>query len=379
MYHVKYINKNALKKISRIILLSASMTLLTTSGCSKDTEYEDIPTHITHADSIEDNIINDSILVMHFSDITDEDLASIPSDVDHLQFEDCYFLNNLDQLPKLFPNLKVLTIIHCPSVVNLDFIYDMPNLTFFCCDDCAGVNQELKDYLDEHNIDNNITERDIMVSKKIDEIYASIIKDDMTDEEKIRAITCYIVDNYDYDEEYITESNLDPLYSMVTTNKGVCAGYAYLADVLLCKAGINSHYVIDADHAWNIIEEDDKYYYLDTTNIDTNDYISSIKKLNSAPYYMSSPNNTYASSMTPYNAGEGKIIMPKSFVDDIAAGEDIKTLKEKYNGDFVLYWLKSLIPTILIIGLAGGALSVQLKSLIKQAKVKEEKEKKKRF
>ncbi len=369
MYHFKYINKKALKKISKFALIATSSTLLLLSGCNKQIkDDDDLGVKIMHAGHLA-NPLNEGIVDMRYSDITDEDLLKLPDNIDHLELEHCYFLHNLDKLPELCPNIKVLRICHCPSVIDLSFIYNLPNLELLELDECPGVSQELKDYLVSHNISNNISKEDIESANRINEIYNQIIKEDMTDEEKIKAITLYMIDNYEYDEEYTIEANLNPLALMTTDSKTVCAGYAYLADVLLCKANINSYYVVDHDHAWNMIECDDKYYYLDITTLDNSDYKRDIEKFDSAPFYLSSPDKTTGSTMTPYNAGDNKIIMPKEFVADIEAGEDLKTLKEKYGGDFTVYWLKIFIPILTVLGLASGVIYHQTKSIIKEHKL----------
>ena len=383
MYQINYLNKDKIKKIGNYILIASTSTLLLLTGCeNKDKiENDELFINITHADSLE-NPLNEGNVSLYFSDITDKDLEKLSADINHLQLEHCYFLHNLDKLPELCPNIKVLKISHCPSVIDLSFIYDLPNLEIVELNNCPGVTRELRDYLNNHNIENNITQNDIYAAEQIDKIYNHVIKDDMSDEEKIKAITLYIIDNFEYDEDYEIESNLNPLVSMTFDYKGVCAGYAYLADALLCKAGINSYYVINKEHAWNLIEEDDKYYYLDTTYLDANDAYGNIKYFDNYPTYMSSPAKIGDSSMSAYNAGDKKIIMPKEFVEDIEAGEDLKTLKEKYRGDCVVYWLNLFIPTLIVLGLASGTLYFEVKAFLKeqkQAKKEKEDKHKKRF
>ena len=383
MYQIKYSNKEKIKKINNYVLIATASTLLLLSGCNsqKDAEENEMSETIMHADQLE-NPINDNIIVMHYSDITDKDLEKLTPDIDHLQLEHCYFLHDLSKLPELCPNIKVLRISHCPSVVDLSFIYELPDLQLVELDDCPGVSIELKDYLILNNIDNNISQNDIYAAEQIDKIYNHIIKDGMTDDEKIKAITLYMIDNFEFDEDETINSNIAPLETMTFKYKGVCAGYAYLADALLCKAGINSYYVVDKDHAWNLIEQDDKYYYLDTTYLDANDAYGNIEIFDNYPHYMSSPARTGHSSMSSYDAGEKIVMMPKSFVDDIEAGEDLKTLKEKYRGDYVTYWLSFFIPTLIVLGLASGTIYFQVKAMLKereQAKKESESKNKKRF
>lgn len=116
----------------------------------------------------------------------------------------------------------------------------------------------------------------IEVSNKVDEIMKSIIKPNMSDLEKEKAIHDYIVLNtkYDYDnylKKTIPNDDYCP-YNILIKGTGVCEGYAETTQLLLSRAGIKAIVVIGqanngtwGGHAWNIVQIDGKYYQLDTT------------------------------------------------------------------------------------------------------------------
>lgn len=91
-----------------------------------------------------------------------------------------------------------------------------------------------------------------------------------TEYEKIKYIYEYLVNTIDYVEGVPDDQNL---YSALVGKQSVCAGYAKANQYLLEKLGIFCIYVTgDATnagvtdlHAWNIVQCNGKYYYVDTT------------------------------------------------------------------------------------------------------------------
>lgn len=114
------------------------------------------------------------------------------------------------------------------------------------------------------------------VVDKCAEIYKEIIKDDMTDREKVTAIHDYLISHADY----TANGDLDQasmwnhsIGGLVLDGSAVCEGYAR-AFYLFCKAaGVDCEYVYgyglpktdDSSHAWNYVKVDGKWYYVDCT------------------------------------------------------------------------------------------------------------------
>lgn len=347
MNKLKYINYKKIKSLKKITLTIISSVLIATTsiGCNKD-DGADLDLVVSHNDKIfEIDEINPK-LSLYNSDITDKDLLFLSPLTEEIYLDRCNYITSLDMLPSLCPNLKSITIYNCSSISNLDFIYNLPNLTYVDIKNCAFVSQQLVDYLNSHNITHTISEKDLYIANEIDKIHKEIITENMSDIDKIKAITLYIIKNYKYDITLTEESNIDPLDCMLTNKSGVCAGYSYLTNTLLRKGGINSYEVINKNHAWNLIEEDDKYYYLDVANLDVNCFYFNVKMFDYSPFFMSDPNTTNFSAQSVYNAGQSNIIMPKSFVEEIEKGEDLKTLNEKYGTYLVVFYLKIALPLL---------------------------------
>ena len=107
-------------------------------------------------------------------------------------------------------------------------------------------------------------------------IYKEIIKDGMSDKEKVTAIHDYLIYHADYtangDLTQATQRNCT-VAGLVLDGSAVCSGYANTF-YLFCKAaGLDCEYVRgesvpkkdDFGHAWNRVKVDGKWYYVDCT------------------------------------------------------------------------------------------------------------------
>ena len=107
--------------------------------------------------------------------------------------------------------------------------------------------------------------------KKLNEIIKNLNLDGKSDYEKFKAVTNWIVSNVRYDEDNETKYQHD-LTGAVLEGLAVCDGYAgtfyYMANAVglnaLFEDGITNSNRIR--HAWNLVEIDGTYYYVDPTN-----------------------------------------------------------------------------------------------------------------
>jgi hypothetical protein len=107
------------------------------------------------------------------------------------------------------------------------------------------------------------------IERAVGEIQAQI-PENYGEYEKIKFVYEYLVHTVDYVEDAPDNQNM---YSALVNRQSVCAGYAKATQYLLNHMDIFCTYVIgeattdgktDA-HAWNIVQCDGKYYYVDTT------------------------------------------------------------------------------------------------------------------
>lgn len=336
------------------------------AGCGKTDTTTYVDTNSDNAITSEyfsdENVHGESLIIG--PEITTEglqDLREFGEDITTVYISYGLNIDDLSALAEYCPNIEELHIYYAPSVSDLSFIYSLHNLKYLDIEENGYVTPELVDYLNRNGIDHNITDQDLENAEEIDRIISEIITDDMTDEEKIQAITYYVIDNYRYRITKAGESNEYPLSSMFENDGGVCASYAYLTDILLRKAGIESYMVTSdsllAGHAWNLIELDGKYYYLDTTNISQIPFISKfvLDHFNVGFYYMTDPAATSFSAMKDYDDAE-RISIPPQMIEDIERGESEKNLYEKYGNSVPARVIE------IIVAVAGISLGVNLAS-----------------
>ncbi len=94
------------------------------------------------------------------------------------------------------------------------------------------------------------------------------VHDDWTDAEKAMYLHDFIAVDFDYDFTYAVHSVYEFLQE---SHEGVCDAYASLYSYLLNRLGIPCVKVTSKDnvHAWNIVEIDGTWYYVDVTHDDS--------------------------------------------------------------------------------------------------------------
>lgn len=108
----------------------------------------------------------------------------------------------------------------------------------------------------------------------VDEILAEIITEDMTGEEKLKAVYDYIVSHHRY-SSYVNKTDVVQVaYKFMTSKKGNCYSYYALSKVMLDRLGFpnmmaqrtpNKHRPFN--HYWNIVSIDggETWYHFDST------------------------------------------------------------------------------------------------------------------
>lgn len=106
------------------------------------------------------------------------------------------------------------------------------------------------------------------INQELTKIISNIIKDNMSDFEKVRAINQYLVDRFEYDYSLVSNN----AYSALTTGKTACEGYALTACKMFNLIGIENRVIIGSldgvPHCWNLVKFNNKWYQLDITNND---------------------------------------------------------------------------------------------------------------
>ena len=112
------------------------------------------------------------------------------------------------------------------------------------------------------------------INKELTKILKEQITDDMTDEEKIKALHDFIINNTKYDEkanalEEITDAST--AYGLLKNHLATCNGYSDTMALLLDRLGIINYKIAIAPtvnktgHVWNAVKLNNEWVHLDLT------------------------------------------------------------------------------------------------------------------
>lgn len=130
-----------------------------------------------------------------------------------------------------------------------------------------------------------ISQKQQEIKTEAEKIISETITDDMTDEEKRRALYDYLSESCEYDNDALKNAEENNFvktddstyedsfnsYGIIVNKKGVCQSYAY-AYKLLCQMNELDCVVVtgylngNLPHAWNAVKIDDEWYQTDCTN-----------------------------------------------------------------------------------------------------------------
>lgn len=111
-----------------------------------------------------------------------------------------------------------------------------------------------------------ITEINYIVKNKI----STLIREDMTNEEKIRIIHDHIINNTEYDTlktKNITDTTYksNTAYGVLIQGYGICSGYSDAISIFLNELGISNYKISNNSHIWNLVYINGIWAHLDAT------------------------------------------------------------------------------------------------------------------
>lgn len=242
------------------------------------------------------NIISSYIVNDDFSYLANSNLKKL--DLEGSYITSIYTLKDVISLEEL--NLSSIS-----NLKSMEPITNLPKLkilNFSSNEDL--INEKVLDFIRKNNIKGtNYDESKYMylngeeLTNKLDDIINSLELDNLSDIEKIRKITLYVVENIEYDEECGVNGNCeynDINFSSLLkslSGTGVCYHYAILTNKLLNKIGIKSYLVsgytkAGLGHEWLNVYLDDKWYGLDPTWIKFEGRVAQLKNTKTCRYFM---------------------------------------------------------------------------------------------
>lgn len=202
-------------------------------------------------------IENGNIATNAFLDCTSLRSAEFKGDVniDCNAFLDCSALQNItidiskSYNPEAFTNCTSLTQINGVNAFEngefapkyKDFIYR----NFYAADDVGFMNQYVM-----HNVA---------------EIVRDNITDDMSETQKVKVLHDWVCNNTKYTTDDIDLPQYHTDASVLMMDSVVCEGYAKMCNLLYHEAGLETYYVNNPDHAWNIVRIGGHYFHVDST------------------------------------------------------------------------------------------------------------------
>jgi hypothetical protein len=107
------------------------------------------------------------------------------------------------------------------------------------------------------------------LNQKVDEIIQKNITSTMNQEEKIRAIHDYIINNTEYDVERNDTGNSyydsNTAYGALIQGKAICSGYADAMAIFLSRFGVKNYKIASGTHVWNAVLINNTWLHLDLT------------------------------------------------------------------------------------------------------------------
>ena len=108
-----------------------------------------------------------------------------------------------------------------------------------------------------------------LINQKIDEMFAKVIKDDMSLKDKLLAAHDYIVNNTKYDTEKnnngSSKYHSNTAYGVFLEGYATCNGYADAYALVLDRLGVKNYRIASDNHIWNAVYINDNWLHLDLT------------------------------------------------------------------------------------------------------------------
>ena len=186
-------------------------------------------------------------------------------------------------------NLKEINLRGCSNLKNVDVLTTFKELDTVTLDDYATIylNSKILSKLPVLQDEKESLKKEI---RELERIVASLgVDKNATDEEKIEAISLYILEHIQYDVEVLGEQgayqekvyyyNTYPIRSVLEGSEGICINYACFFKALANRLGLDSYQLFSEEHTWNAVRMDDGLVCYDLTMLDDSPIVKMNGKL----------------------------------------------------------------------------------------------------
>lgn len=109
----------------------------------------------------------------------------------------------------------------------------------------------------------------VVLNDEVDKIISEKIKNDMSDEDKIKVIHDYIINKGKYATEKIIKKYPDKEFNkandILIDGYGLCSAYTDAMALFLYEFGLDNYKIASDTHIWNLVNIDDEWLHLDLT------------------------------------------------------------------------------------------------------------------
>ncbi len=264
------------------------------------------------------------------------------------------------------PNLRTLNLLYCTQINDPEYLPQLKSVYNLMIDEYASIWLDL-DTLEKLPISKSKKEKISTYIIELDELAASLVSSSLTDDEKIRCISSYILNNYSYDgrvkddaeKDLSRNYNLHPISSALEGNKIICINYSTFFQSLANRADIEALTLVNKNHAWNAVNLDGEYKGIDLTNLDTIENAGELVLLGD------SLSNFYFEAPTEYSSVEKGIYPQAPTITEYKLGyidqnPEFEIEKLVYNG--LVFRLKCKLnrEDMIFLGFYGTMLGAQL-------------------
>lgn len=107
------------------------------------------------------------------------------------------------------------------------------------------------------------------INQVLESVERQYLTNNMTVEEKIKAIHDYIINTTQYDKERsdqkVKKYHSDTAYGALVEHKAICGGYSDAMKLFLDRMGLENYTVSSENHIWNLVHMDGQWLHLDLT------------------------------------------------------------------------------------------------------------------
>lgn len=207
------------------------------------------------------SLVNASVDNRAFSNCNDLRNVTLSGEVflDDMCFSNCAALENIDIAGCYLSTDKATSFNNCPKLMTLNSekVFDSS---------IGDYKSVYHDFVFEHFHDaDEVGFVNEYVLFQVNRVVKENITTDMTDIEKVAILHDWVCKNTNYADDELGDRDNHNDASIFMNDDTVCEGYARACNLLYHAAGLETYFVDNSNHAWNIVKVGEHFFHIDTT------------------------------------------------------------------------------------------------------------------